>query len=414
MGRDSERWGRDATVNTSTGGGGRLLRFPPISPSALDGDKEEGVSPRLKRTPLLPLSAQPSHPPALSHTPPPIPPPPSRTWIAKGSPPGIKQQGGQGGQRRHHHHYQQQAPQERLQSNTSTHSDNLDDDKRGVPNFRSTPHQTPASTSTSLTRLDSNASTTTTTSTASKTPTTSSSSSSSSNNDNNISSVDQGADTQPTTAPRRAVPFKISTASLSSSSDSYFPPVSQTAKKMPSSTRLRSASRRVRSPLSLSGAEPTSVGAVDGIPDTTPLTTAPPSVSGISVSDEFPPTTAAKSTSPNSVVAAAAAAAAAATSSTLEAWDYAETEWWGWIILVVTWLVFVIGMGSCLGVWSWAWDVGETPYAPPELEDDPTLPIVGYYPALIILTAVMAWVWVVVAWVGMKYFRHANISGEDI
>lgn len=95
------------------------------------------------------------------------------------------------------------------------------------------------------------------------------------------------------------------------------------------------------------------------------------------------------------------------------AWDYSETEWWGWIILLVTWLVFVIGMGSCFEVWSWAWDVGETPYAPPELEDDPTLPIVGYYPALIILTAVMSWVWVVVAWVGMKYFKHANISGDD-
>ncbi|KAJ5582209.1 hypothetical protein N7535_000829 [Penicillium sp. DV-2018c] len=94
--------------------------------------------------------------------------------------------------------------------------------------------------------------------------------------------------------------------------------------------------------------------------------------------------------------------------------DYSETEWWGWIILIVTWLVFVVGIGSCFGVWSWAWDVGETPYAPPELEDDPTLPIVGYYPALIILTAVMSWVWVVVAWIGMKYFKHANISGDDI
>ncbi|OXV07656.1 hypothetical protein Egran_04572 [Elaphomyces granulatus] len=96
-----------------------------------------------------------------------------------------------------------------------------------------------------------------------------------------------------------------------------------------------------------------------------------------------------------------------------ESWDYSETEWWGWIILIVTWLVFVIGMGSCFEVWSWAWDVGETPYAPPELEDDPTLPIVGYYPALMVLTAVMAWVWVVVAWVGMKYFKHANITGDD-
>ncbi|KAK7749602.1 hypothetical protein SLS53_000178 [Cytospora paraplurivora] len=93
-------------------------------------------------------------------------------------------------------------------------------------------------------------------------------------------------------------------------------------------------------------------------------------------------------------------------------WDYSETEWWGWVILIVTWVVFVVGMGSCFGVWSWAWDVGTTPYAPPELEDDPTLPITGYYPALIILTCIMAWVWVVIAWVGMKYFRHAKISGD--
>ena len=96
-----------------------------------------------------------------------------------------------------------------------------------------------------------------------------------------------------------------------------------------------------------------------------------------------------------------------------EGWDYSETAFWGYVILVVTWLVFVVGMGSCFGVWSWAWDVGETPYAPPELEDDPTLPIVGYYPALLVLTCVMAWVWVVVAWVGMKYFRHADFKGDD-
>lgn len=96
-----------------------------------------------------------------------------------------------------------------------------------------------------------------------------------------------------------------------------------------------------------------------------------------------------------------------------EAWDYSETAFWGYVILIVTWIVFVVGMGSCFGVWSWAWDVGETPYAPPELEDDPTLPIVGYYPALLVLTCVMAWVWVVVAWVGMKYFRHADFKGDD-
>ncbi|KAH9909991.1 hypothetical protein F4778DRAFT_713711 [Xylariomycetidae sp. FL2044] len=92
--------------------------------------------------------------------------------------------------------------------------------------------------------------------------------------------------------------------------------------------------------------------------------------------------------------------------------DYSETEWWGWVVLAVTWFVFIMGMGSCFNIWSWAWDVGTTPYAPPELEDDPTLPIVGYYPALIILTCIMAWIWVLVAWIGMKYFRHAKISGD--
>jgi hypothetical protein len=98
--------------------------------------------------------------------------------------------------------------------------------------------------------------------------------------------------------------------------------------------------------------------------------------------------------------------------TTDDEWDYSETEWWGWVVLIATWIVFVVGMGSCLGVWSWAWDVGETPYAPPELEDDATLPITGYYPALMVCTAVMAWVWVVVAWVGMKYFRHAKTIRE--
>lgn len=87
---------------------------------------------------------------------------------------------------------------------------------------------------------------------------------------------------------------------------------------------------------------------------------------------------------------------------------YETTARFGALILAVTWLIFVIGMGSCLDVWSWAWDVGETPYAPPELEDDETLPITGYYPALMVCTAVTSWVWVISAWIGMKYFKHAR------
>jgi hypothetical protein len=92
-------------------------------------------------------------------------------------------------------------------------------------------------------------------------------------------------------------------------------------------------------------------------------------------------------------------------------YTYAETEYWGWVLLATTWIVFTVGMGSCLDVWSWVWNVDKKPYAPPELEDDPTLPIVGYYPALIVLTGgVVSWIWITVAWVGLKYFRHAKSS----
>ncbi|KAI9766323.1 MAG: hypothetical protein M1840_006587 [Geoglossum simile] len=142
-------------------------------------------------------------------------------------------------------------------------------------------------------------------------------------------------------------------------------------------------------------------------PSTTPTTTPPPATSGTTTT-----TSPLSSASPTTPLIPPLTITPPTPSPTSE-WDYAETAWWGWVVLTTTWLVFVVGMGSCLGVWSWAWDVGETPYAPPELEDDPTLPITGYYPALMILTGVMAWVWVVVAWIGMKYFRHAKISGED-
>ncbi|PGH00078.1 hypothetical protein GX51_05975 [Blastomyces parvus] len=400
--------GYDNDTKGGAGEGGGLLRFPPLPPSVLNGDEEEALTPQRgshdQPTTLPPsLSAAPNLPPAPSHSPPPIPPPPSRTWVAQGSSPSHTQQ----------KQYQEQPSQEQeqLQSNTPTHPVNDKDDEPELLSFSSNPRQTQASTP--LTRLASNASTTTTISTISTTPTTSSSNS---NSNSYSSSLGPGTDTRhaTTTMSRRVLPFKISTPS--SSSDSYFPPVPQTITNM-SSTRFRSTSHRVKSPLSLSGVEPPDIDTSAAPPSAT--TTAPPSisgVSGISVSDDFPNATAAGAnvTATASASVAAAAATAASSSALEEAWDYAETEWWGWIILLVTWLVFVVGMGSCLGVWSWAWDVGETPYAPPELEDDATLPIVGYYPALIICTAVMAWVWVIVAWVGMKYFRHANISGEDI
>jgi hypothetical protein len=152
-----------------------------------------------------------------------------------------------------------------------------------------------------------------------------------------------------------SVPFIAPRKPPSSSGDSYFPPQNQNLHVM----RYRNSLNRTKSPLAT---QPTS------------LTNSPVPSEGLD-----------------------------------SEWDYSETAFWGYVILIITWLVFVVGMGSCFDIWSWAWDVGEKPETLPELEDDPTLPIVGYYPALLVLTCVMAWVWVVAAWVGMKYFRHADL-----
>ncbi|KAG0127055.1 hypothetical protein HOY82DRAFT_490917 [Tuber indicum] len=88
----------------------------------------------------------------------------------------------------------------------------------------------------------------------------------------------------------------------------------------------------------------------------------------------------------------------------------ADTAYYGFVVLGATWIVFVVGMGSALGIWEWAWDVPDSPFLKIANESDEVL-IPGYYPALVILTCVMAWVWVVVAWMGMKYFKHAKIQG---
>ncbi|KAF8450180.1 hypothetical protein BGX38DRAFT_512329 [Terfezia claveryi] len=104
----------------------------------------------------------------------------------------------------------------------------------------------------------------------------------------------------------------------------------------------------------------------------------------------------------------------------------ADTVWWGYFILLSTWLIFVIGMGNVLSVWGWAWDV-PSDHPIPILsflqndgnrilggeDDNEDFPIQGYYPVLMILTSVVAWVWVIVAWVGMKYFKHAKIQPQS-
>lgn len=234
---------------------------------------------------------------------------------------------------------------------------------------------------------------------------------------NSVRKSSKTAPLSPTKSPRKASASKnasIARAVDHQSSDSPFES-SSGPKPLEFDTTRPEASYTLKSLKIPTGrsASTTDEDEVFTIPSTTGSLTIPTSKMSPSPS---PPSSEFSMTNPFSIRSRTAPAKALSTSplaipAPLDAvgeWDYSATEWWGWFILLATWLVFVVGMGSCLEVWSWAWDVGETPYAPPELQDDPTLPIVGYYPALIILTAVVSWVWVIVAWMGMKYFKHAR------
>lgn len=72
---------------------------------------------------------------------------------------------------------------------------------------------------------------------------------------------------------------------------------------------------------------------------------------------------------------------------------------YGYSILIGTWTVVLLGIASMLGAFD--------KYFPFE-SDTKTYPIKSYYPSLIIMTFIVSWIWCVVSWVGMKFFRHTK------
>ena len=95
-----------------------------------------------------------------------------------------------------------------------------------------------------------------------------------------------------------------------------------------------------------------------------------------------------------------------------------DTVWWGQWLLGTTWLLFILGIGGVCGMWEWSLqpiriEKTETVHENVEKTDgqiikgDETLAMRGYYSTLTVLTGgVVAWIWVTINWVGMKYFRH--------
>ncbi|KAK9321711.1 hypothetical protein V1517DRAFT_325688 [Lipomyces orientalis] len=97
--------------------------------------------------------------------------------------------------------------------------------------------------------------------------------------------------------------------------------------------------------------------------------------------------------------------------------DYSYTVQCGWVVLFSTWIIFVLGVGSMFGVWKWVWapaleDISHKSLSVLEsvgsIDEESDFPIEEYYPSMIMLLCVVAWIWCVVSWVGMKLFRHAK------
>ncbi|ANB15592.1 hypothetical protein AWJ20_3223 [Sugiyamaella lignohabitans] len=92
-------------------------------------------------------------------------------------------------------------------------------------------------------------------------------------------------------------------------------------------------------------------------------------------------------------------------------------EVWGWTILVSSSLIFIVGILSVVGILDWNEGkllTGSDPaisYA--DYESLTGLPIPNYYPSIVVLLGVVAWVWCIVSWMGMKFFRHSKGGGRS-
>lgn len=87
---------------------------------------------------------------------------------------------------------------------------------------------------------------------------------------------------------------------------------------------------------------------------------------------------------------------------------------WGWTILILVWVTFILGVGSIFGLRDLA--LGKAKIRVENYRDyekESGYPIPFYYPCLIILCFVIAWVWCIISWMGMKFFRHAKAGIDD-
>lgn len=66
----------------------------------------------------------------------------------------------------------------------------------------------------------------------------------------------------------------------------------------------------------------------------------------------------------------------------------------GWVLLGCTWLYVLLAIWAAWPDWS--------------RESSSSMPFKGYYALLFLLLPVIIWLWAFLAWMGMKFFRHAR------
>lgn len=79
------------------------------------------------------------------------------------------------------------------------------------------------------------------------------------------------------------------------------------------------------------------------------------------------------------------------------------------MILASTWTIVIFGVGSMFGVWKTllGYDSSAVRYSL-SYEKQTGYPISEYYVCLIFMTFFVAWVWCLVSWMGMKFYRHTK------
>lgn len=87
------------------------------------------------------------------------------------------------------------------------------------------------------------------------------------------------------------------------------------------------------------------------------------------------------------------------------------TQNWGLLLLLICWIAFAAGIGGIFGLYTFD-DVPNSENSSKTKDADPNDELGfahGYYMCLLILTfGGIFWIWAILNWVGLKYFRHTS------